>query len=92
MFSFILMIGFSISLMSYGFIALFKSEWLMKLRSFSAQIEGKSEQKHDNVNENLATARKIMAIFALVLGTIGLIVTLATIFVYLQAQSGIISI
>ena len=89
MLGFIVMIGMSISLTGYGFAALFKQEWLMKLRAFSAQIEGK---ENNELPSNLSQARKIMAILALILGIVGLIVTLGSIFIYFQAQSGVISI
>lgn len=89
MLSFLVMIGLSLSLTGYGYVALFKKEWLMKLRAFSAQVEGKEKNELTNT---LSQARKIMAILALVLGVVGLIITIASIFVYFQVQSGAVSI
>ncbi len=92
MLSFILMIAFSLCVMLYGFSALFKPEWLMNVRAFSAKIEGKEAHKHDELSSNLSQARKVMAILALIVGILGLAVSIATLFIYFQAQAGPISL
>ena len=93
MLSFILMIGFSIYLMAYGFIALFKRDLLWKIRNFSARVEGKGSEKRDAENmENLNRMSKIMGTLALVLGAVGFIMSLAVMFIYLQAQGGVIEV
>lgn len=92
MFSIILMIIFSGCVASYGYIGLFKQEWLMNLRSMSAKVEGKDGFKHDELSPNITQARKIMAIAALVLGILGILVSVATLFVFFQAQAGPISV
>lgn len=92
MVSFILMIVFSLCVMLYGFSALFKPQWLMNVRAFSAKIEGKEGHKHDELSSNLTQARKVMAIVALVLGVLGLVVSIASLYIYFQAQAGPISL
>lgn len=92
MLTFIFMIAFSLYLGGYGFIALFKPEWLMKIRSLSAKIEGKGDLKHEDIQANVGQARKIMAIASLIFGLIGLIISIATMVIYIQAQSGTISV
>jgi len=92
MFTFILMIGFSIYLAAYGFVALFKQEWLMKVRAFSARIEGKGDLKHEDLIESVGQARKIMAVLALVFGVIGVIMSIMVLVIAIQASSGTIAV
>jgi hypothetical protein len=89
MLSFIVMIGFSVYLMAYGFIALFKKDLLWKIRGFSAKIEGKAGEKRDEeTTANLNRMGNIMGTLALILGIVGFIVSLAAIVIYMQAQAG----
>jgi hypothetical protein len=93
MLSFILMIGFSVYLMAYGFIALFKKDFLWKLRGFSAKIEGKSGEKRDEVTvAKMNRMGNIMGTLALILGAIGFLLSLAAMVIYMQAQAGAIAI
>lgn len=91
MLSFILMIAFSLYLAGYGFIALFKKDWLLKIRAMSARLEGKNLKNEELIADG-STARTAMAIIALVLGIIGLVMSVMTIVVFMQAQSGVISV
>ncbi|MGB7338921.1 MAG: hypothetical protein WBC91_08525 [Phototrophicaceae bacterium] len=91
MLSFLLMIAFSLYLTGYGFIALFKKEWLLKIRAMSARLEGKNLKNEDLITDG-STARTIMAVLALTLGIIGVIVSIMTVVVFMQAQGGTISV
>lgn len=85
MFNFILMFFFSIWLIAYGYIALFKKEWIWKLRSFSARLEGKDGLKRDD--EHIAKINRmgnLMAILSLILGLIGFVMNLITLIIYLN--------
>jgi hypothetical protein len=93
MLSFILMLGFSVYLMAYGFIALFKKDFLWKLRSFSAKVEGKSGEKRDEATvANMNRMGNMMGIAALVLGAIGFVLALAAMVIYMQSQAGAIAV
>ncbi len=92
MLTFILMIGFSLYLAAYGFVALFKQEWLMKVRAFSARIEGKGDLKHEDLIESVGQARKIMAVLALIFGIIGFIMSVMVLVIAVQASSGAIAV
>ncbi len=91
MLSFLLMIAFSLYLTGYGFIALFKKEWLLKIRAMSARLEGKNLKNEDLITDG-STARTIMAVLALTLGIIGVIVSIMAVVVFMQAQGGTISV
>ena len=71
-----IMIGFSIFLVAYGLIVLFKKDWIWKVREFSARIEGKGQSKRDNAS-NINTMGNIMAVFALILGILGIAMNVA---------------
>jgi hypothetical protein len=91
--SFILMMVFSLGSMAYGFVALFKKDWLWKLRGFSASVEGKGGVKRDE--DRVASMNRIgnvMGVIALLLGAAGFILTLAVMYIYLQAQAGVITV
>ena len=91
--SFILMIVISLGSMTYGFVALFKKDWLWKLRGFSASVEGKSGQKRDE--ESIAQMNRmgnLMGIIALILGAIGFFMSIATLYIYMQTQAGVIAV
>ncbi|MGJ3237751.1 MAG: hypothetical protein ACFE0Q_03495 [Anaerolineae bacterium] len=92
MFSFIIMMAFSLYLAGYGYIALFKQEWLMNVRAFSAKVEGKGELKHEDLTETVGQARRIMAVISLMLGVIGLVLSVMMIVLYIQAQNGPIAV
>ena len=92
MLTFILMIAFSLYLAGYGFVALFKQEWLMKVRALSARIEGKGDLKHEDLNASVGMARKIMAILSLIFGVIGLAMSVMVLIIAIQASSGTISV
>jgi|GEM_PF-4521736 len=92
MLQFLIMIGFSLYLAAYGFVALFKQEWLMKVRAFSARVEGKGDIKHDDLTNNIGMARRVMAVLALLLGVAGLVMSVIMMVVYFQAQSGPVSV
>lgn len=90
---FILMIGFSLLSMAYGFVALFKKDWLWKLRGFSASVEGKGGKKRDE--DSIAQMNRmgnVMGIIALILGAIGFFMSIATLYIYLQTQAGVIAV
>lgn len=76
MLQFMIMIGFSVILVAYGLIALFKKDWIWKVREFSARLEGKGQSKRD-AGSNLDTMGNIMGVFALVLGILGIIMNVA---------------
>lgn len=89
MFSFVLMFFFSIWLIAYGLIALFKKDWIWKLRSFSAGLEGKSNLKRDEAHtERINRMGNMMAIIALILGIIGFAMNLITLMIYLNPEIG----
>ena len=90
--SFLLMLGFSLYLAGYGFIALFRKEWLLKIRAFSARLEGKGNIKNEELIDDGNSARNMMAIAALVLGVLGVILSIAFFVIYVQAQSGVVSV
>lgn len=92
MLTYIFMIAFSLYLTAYGFIALFKQEWLMKIRAFSARIEGKGDVKHEDLQNNVGAARKMMAAASLVLGLIGVVLSVMMLIIAIQAQSGVVSV
>jgi hypothetical protein len=87
MLSFILMFLFSIWLIAYGLIALFKKDWIWKIRSFSAGLEGKGDLKRDEVHtEKINRMGNTMAIISLVLGIIGFVMNIATLIIFLNPQ------
>lgn len=89
MFSFILMFLFSIWLITYGLIALFKKDWIWKIRSFSAGLEGKSDLKRDEAQTGkINRIGNMMAIIALILGIIGFVMNLITMMIYLNPTIG----
>lgn len=93
MLGYILMIGFSVYLMAYGFIALFKKDLLWKIRGFSAKIEGKSGEKRDEeTTAKMNRMGNIMGGLALILGALGFILSVATMVIYMQAQAGAIAV
>lgn len=80
MWNFLLMIAFSLYLIGYGYIALFKREWLAKLSG--------STQKNDQSSANFSQARSILAWTSLVFGGIGLVMTIVTMVIVFQSQNG----
>jgi hypothetical protein len=71
---YISMFVFSLYLIAYGWIALFKKDWIWKLRDFSARIERKEKLKRDT--EHTARIERMgnaMALLSLVLGITGFI-------------------
>ncbi|MEM9951765.1 MAG: hypothetical protein AAFV93_05540 [Chloroflexota bacterium] len=90
--SFLFMFGFSLYLAGYGFIALFKKEWLLKIRAFSARLEGKGNIKSDELINDGNTARDAMAVIALAFGVIGIVLSIAFFVIYVQAQSGVVNV
>lgn len=87
-----IMVGFSLYLASYGFVALFKQEWLTKLRAFSARVEGKSDIENSDLMNNIGIARRVMAVLALVLGIAGLVMSIIMLVLYIQAQGGPVAV
>lgn len=68
------MFVFSLYLIAYGLIALFKKEWIWKLREFSAWIEGKEKLKRDT--EHTARIDRMgnqLAVVSLLLGVTGFV-------------------
>lgn len=93
MLSFLPMIAFSLFLMTYGYIALFKKDLLWKLRGFSAKVEGKAEAKRDADSvASMNRMSKIMGTLALILGALGFFLSLAVMYIYFQAQAGPIAV
>ena len=84
MWNFLLMIAFSLYLMGYGYIALFKREWLAKLTG--------SNPKNDQTSANFLQARRILAWTSLVLGGLGLVMTIVTMVLIYQSQNGGIAV
>lgn len=66
--------AFSLYLIGYGFIALFKKEWIQKLRSASSQTEGREKLKNDD-----SLRKNWLAILSLVFGFISLLMNIAMI-------------
>lgn len=87
MFSFILMILFSVYLASYGYIALFKKEWLFKLNAY---VTGDKYKRHDQASSN--RMRTILATAALILGVIGLVMSVIILGIYMISLNGAIEI
>ena len=93
MLSFVLMIGFSLYLMAYGFIALFKKDWIWKLRSVSARVEGKTNSKRDEESASrMNQIGNVLGTIALVAGIIALALSLASIMLFFQADAGLIEL
>lgn len=93
MLSFLPMIAFSILLMAYGYIALFKKDLLWKIRGISAKVEGKSGEKRDSSTlANMNRMSNIMGTLSLILGAIGFFLTLAVMYIYFQTQAGVITV
>lgn len=87
MFSFILMFSFSIILMAYGFVALFKRDWIWKVRVFSARLEGKGDLKRDEISSaRINRMVNVMAVAALILGIISFVMNVATLVIYLTPE------
>ena len=66
------MIGLSILLIAYGFIALFKKDWIWKVREFSARLEGKGHLKRDG-SGSVNILGNLMGVLAILLGMLGLV-------------------
>jgi hypothetical protein len=82
---YLLMFAFSLYLISYGLIALFKKEWIWKLREFSARVERKDKFKRDEDHiGKIDRMGNIMAIIALTLGVIGFVMNVMLIAVTSQ--------
>jgi hypothetical protein len=89
MFSFILMFLFSVLLIFYGFVGLFKKDWIWRLRSFSARLEGKDELKRSEEHTmKINRMGNMMAIAALLLGSLGFVMNLITLIIYLNPDIG----
>lgn len=74
---FIIMFAFSFYLIGYGLIALFKKDWIWKLRNFSARVEGKDKIKRDETDvAKIDRMGNVMAIIALVLGITGVVMNI----------------
>lgn len=87
MLNFFLMIGFSLYLAAYGFMALFKREWLDMVMAMITRNERKS---HDTSEPSVAT--RSLAVVSLALGIIGLIMSVVTLVIFIQAQNGVIDV
>lgn len=72
MLQFIIMISLSLLLIAYGFIALFKKDWIWKVREFSARLEGKGHLKREGTS-TVDILGNMMGILAILLGLLGLI-------------------
>jgi hypothetical protein len=81
---------FSVLLMAYGFIALFKKEWIWKLRSFSARLEGRDNFKRDEEHTaKINHMGNMMAIAALILGFIAFVMNIATVWIMLNPNQSV---
>ena len=72
----ILMIAFCIILVAYGLVALFKKDWIWKVREFSARLEGKGNIKREE-GTSIETMGNAMAIAALLMGLVGIATNVA---------------
>lgn len=90
MFGSLTMLFFSVVLIAYGFIALFKKDWIWKIRAFSARLEGKEVAKRDD--EDIAKINRMgnmMAIAALILGLISFVMNIMTLVILLNPQASV---
>lgn len=90
--SFLFMLGFSLYLAGYGFIALFKKDWLLKIRAFSARLEGKGNIKNEDLINDSNTARDAMAMAALASGVIGILLSIGYLYVFVVAQADVVNV
>ena len=72
MLQFVFMISLSVLLIAYGFIAIFKKDWIWKVREFSARLEGKGNLKREGTS-NVNMLGNIMGVLAILLGALGLV-------------------
>lgn len=89
MLSFILMILFSLYLAGYGFMALFKQEWLTKLAAFAT---GGKIKREDYNQSGSNKGRFILGVMSFALGLIGLGVSVVALVLYVASLSGPIDV
>ncbi|MEL6403133.1 MAG: hypothetical protein AAFV98_08170 [Chloroflexota bacterium] len=87
MLNFFVMIGFSLYLTAYGFLALFKRDWLDTLIAMIMRRERKSHEPSEPT-----MAMRGLALVSLVLGVVGVVMAIATLVIFLQAQNGVIDV
>ena len=68
--------AFSIYLIVYGFIALFKKEWIWKLRNLSSAMESKDKLKNQTGTEDGPRKVNYLAVLSLILGIISLLMNI----------------
>lgn len=72
-----IMLLFCLYLVAYGYMALFKKEWIWKVRNFSARLEGKGKVKPDERAQSVNKMGNILGALALILGIIGVVMNIA---------------
>jgi hypothetical protein len=62
-----IMFAMSLLLIAYGVVALFKKDWIWRVREFSARIEGKENLKRDEY-QSINQLGNGMAVISLIAG------------------------
>ena len=62
-----IMFAMSLLLIAYGVVALFKKDWIWRVREFSARIEGKENLKRDEY-QSIHQLGNGMAVISLIAG------------------------